>query len=109
MCASSPGSLLKVETDEAAGFLPVFVGVTQQKVPPGEGVSVPPAIDQQPDRPFDPLRSEAGPLQRGRALIYCSLFSDSSDSGHVNAQPKIRHTREVGTFSGPQTEPTASL
>lgn len=52
MFESSPGSLLKVETDEAAGFLLVFVGVTQQKVPPDEGVCVPTVIDQQPGSAF---------------------------------------------------------
>lgn len=50
--AASPGSLLKVETDEAAGFLPVFVAVTQQKVPPDEGVCIPTVKDQQPGSPL---------------------------------------------------------
>lgn len=108
MSESSLGSLLEVESDEAAGLLPVLVGVTQQKVPPDEGVCVPAVIDHSLDLPFDPLRSEAAALQPGCALIYCSLFSDSSDSVHVNVEPQIRHTCEVGTLSGPQTEPTAS-
>lgn len=48
MFESPPGSLLKVGTDGAAGFLPVFVGVTQQN----EGVCVPAVIDQQPGSPI---------------------------------------------------------
>lgn len=52
MFESSPGRFPKVETDEAAGFLPLFTGVTQQKVPPDEGVCVPTVLDQQPGSPI---------------------------------------------------------